>query len=180
MPSPHNSKQIVLFHLADHCRRLSQSAKYLNIDIASIDLEAILIEFVQRNQPQTSFYIPPLIFALNLGIAPRLHDVSKDLLIYGLEIGDYLHQGGVQCRISSWLRQEDRSQPLRGKSSAGYIASALAKTEADASGFDKAILMNDWGKVSEVSAMNLFLVRNSPLMLPCVDQDILKALPEPV
>lgn len=176
VPSPHDSKQMMLFRLADHCRRLSQSAKYLNTDIDPIDLEATFVEFVRRNQPQTSFYIRPLIYTSSLGIAPRLHDVDKDLLIYGLEMGDYLHQGGVRCRISSWLRQEDRSQPLRGKSSAAYIASALAKTEAVASGFDEAILMNSQGKVSEASAMNLFLVRNGQLITPSVDQDILEGI----
>ncbi|WP_299405602.1 branched-chain amino acid transaminase [Acaryochloris sp. IP29b_bin.148] len=176
IPSPSDSNQILMFRLADHCRRLSQSAKYLNTNIDPIELEATLIEFVRRNQPQTSFYIRPLIYTSSLGIAPRLHDVSKDLLIYGLEMGDYLHQGGVRCRISSWLRQEDRSQPLRGKSSAGYIASALAKTEAVASGFDEAILMNAQGKVSEASAMNLFLVRNGQLITPSVDQDILEGI----
>lgn len=127
IPSPSDSNQILMFRLADHCRRLSQSAKYLNTNIDPIELEATFIEFVRCNQPQTTFYIRPLIYTSSLGIAPRLHDVSKDLLIYGLEMGDYLHQGGVRCRISSWLRQEDRSQPLRGKSSAAYIASALAK-----------------------------------------------------
>ncbi|KAI9132611.1 branched-chain amino acid transaminase [Acaryochloris sp. CCMEE 5410] len=176
IPSPSDSNQILMFRLADHCRRLSQSAKYLNTNIDPIELEATFIEFVRCNQPQTTFYIRPLIYTSSLGIAPRLHDVSKDLLIYGLEMGDYLHQGGVRCRISSWLRQEDRSQPLRGKSSAAYIASALAKTEAVASGFDEAILMNARGKVSEASAMNLFLVRNGQLITPSVDQDILEGI----
>lgn len=175
-PSPSDSNQVLMFRLADHCRRLSQSAKYLNTDIDPTELEATLIEFVRHNRPQTPFYIRPLIYTSSLGIAPRLHNVSKDLLIYGLEMGEYLHQGGVRCRISSWLRQEDRSQPLRGKSSAGYIASALAKTEAVASGFDEAILMNARGKVSEASAMNLFLVRNGQLITPSVDQDILEGI----
>ena len=82
----------------------------------------------------------------------------------------------MRCRISSWQRQEDRSQPLRGKTSAAYIASALAKTEAVESGFDEAILMNSQGKVSEASAMNLFLVRNGQLITPSTDQDILEGI----
>lgn len=176
IPSPSDSNQILMFRLADHCRRLSQSAKYLHTTLDPIKLEATLMEFVRRNQPQTPFYIRPLIYTSSLGIAPRLHDVSKDLLIYGLEMGEYLHPGGVRCRISSWLRQEDRSQPLRGKASAAYIASALAKTEAVASGFDEAILMNARGKVSEASAMNLFLVRHGQLITPGVDQDILEGI----
>lgn len=175
-PAAQDVNQILLFRLSDHCRRLSQSAKYLNTKINPLDLEAKLIEFVRRNQPQTAFYIRPLIYTSSLGISPRLHDVSKDFLIYGLEMGEYLQKGGVRCRISSWLRQEDRSQPLRGKSSAAYIASALAKTEAVASGFDEAILMNSQGKVSEASAMNLFLVRNGQLITPSFDQDILEGI----
>ncbi len=169
-------EQILLFRLDAHCQRLSQSAKYLGYTLSPADLKAKLIEFVQVNQPCTSFYIRPLIYTSGLGLAPRCHDVDKDLLIYGLPMGEYLKGTGVRCRISSWLRQEDRSQPLRGKSSAAYIASALAKTEAISSGFDEAILMNSQGKVSEGSAMNLFLVRKGELITPSVDQDILEGI----
>lgn len=174
--NPAVPEQILLFRLDAHCQRLSQSAKYLGYTVSASDLEAKLIEFVRLNQPQTSFYIRPLIYTSGLGLAPRCHEIEKDFLIYGLPMGEYMEGAGVRCRISSWIRQEDRSQPLRGKSSAAYIASALAKTEAIASGFDEAILMNAQGKVSEGSAMNLFLVRNGELITPSVDQDILEGI----
>ncbi|MEO0375752.1 MAG: branched-chain amino acid transaminase [Cyanobacteria bacterium P01_A01_bin.17] len=174
--NPDTSGQILLFRLDAHCQRLSQSAKYLGYTISPVELKAKLMEFVRLNHPLTSFYVRPLIYTSGLGLAPRCHDIEKDLLIYGLPMGEYLKEAGVRCRISSWLRQEDRSQPLRGKSSAAYIASALAKTEAIASGFDEAILMNSQGKVSEGSAMNLFLVRNGELITPSVDQDILEGI----
>ena len=174
--SPDDSNQVLLFRLDAHCQRLSNSAKYLGYSVTTDVLQSKLIEFVRLNQPSFSFYLRPLIYTSSLGIAPRLHEVEKDLMIYGIAMGDYLPQAGVRCRISSWYRQEDRSQPLRGKTSAAYIASALAKTEAVASGFDEAILMNSQGKVSEASAMNLFLVRNGQLITPSVDQDILEGI----
>jgi branched-chain amino acid aminotransferase len=83
---------------------------------------------------------------------------------------------GVNCRISSWYRQEDRSFPLRGKISAAYITSALAKTEAVESGFDEAILMNSQGKVCEATGMNIFIIRNGQLITPSFDQDILEGI----
>lgn len=175
-PVPDAANQVLLFRLDAHCQRLSHSARYLNYAIAPDVLRSTLIEFVRVNQPSVPFYIRPLIYTSSLGIAPRLHQVEKDVLIYGIELGDYLSQTGVHCRISSWLRQEDRSQPLRAKTSSAYIASALAKTEAIASGFDEAILMNTQGKVSEASAMNLFVVRNGQLITPSVDQDILEGI----
>ena len=176
LPAPTVTHQILLFRLDAHCRRLSQSARYLGYSITPEVLQSKLIEFVRLNQPSFPFYLRPLIYTSSLGIAPRLHQVDKDLLIYGVAMGDYLSKTGVRCRISSWSRQEDRSQPLRGKTSAAYIASALAKTEAVASGFDEAILMNSQGKVSEASAMNLFLVRNGQLITPSIDQDILEGI----
>lgn len=176
IPNPQNSNEILLFRLERHCQRLSQSARYLNYDLSAIEIKRIILEFVQRNCPQSPFYIRPLVYTSGLGIAPRLHDIEKDFLVYGLELGDYLPPVGIRCRISSWRRQLDSSMPLRGKLTAAYFVSAMAKTEAVESGFDEAILLNQQGKVSEASGMNVFLVRNGQLITPSVDQDILEGI----
>jgi branched-chain amino acid aminotransferase len=166
----------LLFRLDRHCQRLSASAKLLHYDLAASTIQEIILDFVQKNKPDTSFYIRPFVYNSGLGVSPRLHNIEKDFLIYGLEMEDYLPPEGVSCRISSWYRQEDRSLPLRGKISAAYITSSLAKTEAVESGFDEAILMNTQGKVSEASGMNIFIVRNGSLITPGFEQDILEGI----
>ncbi|XLQ11072.1 MAG: branched-chain amino acid transaminase [cyanobacterium endosymbiont of Epithemia adnata isolate EadnSB Bon19] len=176
IPDPENSSQVLLFRLDRHCQRLSQSAKFLNYELPARKIEQIIIDFVRKNKPSTSFYIRPLVYTSGLGIAPRLHKIEKDFLVYGLEMGDYLSSDGISCRISSWYRQEDRSFPLRGKISAAYITSALAKTEAVESGFDEAILINSQGKVCEATGMNIFFVRNGKLITPGLDQDVLEGI----
>ncbi len=176
IPDPENSAQILLFRLDRHCQRLSQSAKFLHYDISAEKIKTAIVEFVQKNQPTNSFYIRPFVFTSDLGIAPRLHNIDRSFAIYGLELGDYLSPEGVSCRISSWCRQEDISFPLRGKISAAYITSSLAKTEAIESGFDEAILMNSQGKVSEASGMNIFIVRNGKIITPGFEQDILEGI----
>jgi branched-chain amino acid aminotransferase len=176
IPNPHNPQEILLFRLERHCQRLSHSAKFLRYELPAQQIKSIVMEFVQRNCPQAPFYIRPLVYASGLGIAPRLHQLEKDLLVYGLYLDDYLPKDGVNCRISSWYRQSDVSLPLRGKLSAAYIVSAMAKTEAVESGFDEAILLNAQGKVSEASGMNVFLVRNGQLITPSIDQDILEGI----
>jgi branched-chain amino acid aminotransferase len=175
-PDPSNPGQILLFRLERHCQRLSQSAKFLNYEITADKIYQIIIDFVKKNQCNRPFYIRPLVYSSGLGIAPRLHGIEKDFLVYGLEMDDYLAADGVNCRISSWYRQEDRSFPLRGKISAAYITSALAKTEAVESGFDEAILMNSQGKVCEATGMNIFIIRNGQLITPSFDQDILEGI----
>jgi branched-chain amino acid aminotransferase len=176
IPDPNHPGQVLLFRLDRHCQRLSNSAKLLQFDLPTDKIQAIVTEFVQKNQPQNPFYIRPFVYTSGLGIAPRLHKIDKDFFVYGIELGDYLSPDGVSCRFSSWYRQEDRSLPLRGKISGAYITSSLAKTEAVESGFDEAILLNSQGKVSEASGMNVFIVRDGVLITPGFEQDILEGI----
>lgn len=176
IPDPQNPQQVLLFRLDRHCQRLSNSAKFLQYDLPADKIQSIIIDFVKKNQPTASFYIRPFVYNSGLGISPRMHSIEKDFFVYGLELGDYLSAEGVSCRISSWYRQEDRSLPLRGKMSASYITSSMAKTEAVESGFDEAILMNSQGKVCEATGMNIFVVRNGQLITPGFEQDILEGI----
>ncbi|MBU6353452.1 MAG: branched-chain amino acid transaminase [Cyanobacteria bacterium REEB498] len=176
IPNPVDAREILLFRADRHARRLSQSARLLLTELSEETIHGAIQQFLQANQPTCPVYLRPFVYTSDLGIAPRLHNIETDFLIYGLELGDYLSPEGVSCRISSWTRQEDRSLPLRGKISGAYITSSLAKTEAVKSGFDEALLLNSRGKVSEASGMNLFIVRDGVLITPGVDQDILEGI----
>jgi branched-chain amino acid aminotransferase len=176
LPNPADANEILLFRADRHARRLSQSARLLLTELSEDTIHSAIHQFLQANKPSCPVYLRPFVYTSDLGIAPRLHNIETDFLIYGLELGDYLSPEGVSCRISSWTRQEDRSLPLRGKISGAYITSSLAKTEAVKSGFDEALLLNSRGKVSEASGMNLFLVRDGVLITPGVDQDILEGI----
>ena len=176
IPDPANPNQVLLFRADRHARRLSQSARLLLADLSEETVMEALTAMLKANRPTTPIYLRPFVYTSDLGIAPRLHNIETDFLIYGLELGDYLAPEGVSCRISSWTRQEDRSLPLRGKISGAYITSSLAKTEAVKSGFDEALLLNSRGKISEASGMNLFIVRDGQLITPGVDQDILEGI----
>jgi len=176
IPNPADPGEVLLFRADRHARRLSQSSRLLLHELPEETIHAALHAFLKANKPTSPFYMRPFVYTSDLGIAPRLHDIQTDFLIYGIELGDYLSPEGVSCRISSWTRQEDRSLPLRGKISGAYITSSLAKTEAVRSGFDEALLLNSRGKVSEASGMNLFLVRDGVLITPGVDQDILEGI----
>jgi branched-chain amino acid aminotransferase len=176
LPNPGDPGEILLFRADRHARRLSQSARLLLTELPEQTIHEAIAAFLQANKPTCPVYLRPFVYTSDLGIAPRLHNIETDFLIYGLELGDYLSPEGVSCRISSWTRQEDRSLPLRGKISGAYITSSLAKTEAVKSGFDEALLLNSRGKVSEASGMNLFIVRDGALITPGVDQDILEGI----
>jgi branched-chain amino acid aminotransferase len=176
IPDPQNPRQILLFRLDRHAKRLSSSARLLNFELPADKISHVITEVVKQNQPTEPFYLRPFVYTSGLGISPRLHQIEKDFFVYAIPLGDYLSSEGVSCRISSWCRQEDRSLPLRGKISGAYITSSLAKTEAVESGFDEAILMNSQGKVCEASGMNIFMVRDGQLIAPGATDDILEGI----
>jgi len=61
-----NSQQILLFRLDRHCKRLSDSARFLHFDLPASKIEAIIVEFVKKNRPSTSFYIRPFVYIFDL------------------------------------------------------------------------------------------------------------------
>ena len=111
IPDPEKPGGMLLFPPARHARRLSQSAKLLLADLTEETVMEALVAVLRANKPTTPIYLRPFVYTSDLGIAPRLHNIETDFLIYGLELGDYLSPDGVSCRISSWTRQEDRSLP---------------------------------------------------------------------
>ena len=125
IPNPADGQEILLFRADRHAKRLSQSARLLLTELSEETIHAAIQHFLQANKPNCPVYLRPFVYTSDLGIAPRLHNIETDFLIYGLELGDYLSPEGVSCRISSWTRQEDRSLPLRGKISGAYITSSL-------------------------------------------------------
>ncbi len=166
---------IALFRPELHTRRLSDSAHLLSQEVSPEQITEAITRFIAAN-PAEPYYLRPLLYASDLGIAPRLHDIEFDLLIYGVKMGDYVSADGITCCISSWTRGEDRSIPLRGKISGTYVSSALAKTEAVERGYDEAIFLNSRGKVAEGSAMNIFMVKSGELITPTVTSDILEGI----
>ena len=176
IPDPLGEKDILLFRADRHAKRLCQSAKLLLTELKEETVLSAIHLMIKANCPTKPIYLRPFVYTSDLGIAPRLHNIETDFLIYGIELGDYLSPEGVTCRFSSWTRQEDASLPLRGKISGAYITSSLAKSEAVLSGYDEAILLNNRGKISEASGMNIFIVRDGKLITPGVDQDILEGI----
>ncbi len=175
-PSSKKPGSVNLFRPELHLKRLSDSARLLGYSLTESQILKIITEFIAANPGDKPYYLRPLAYTSDLGIAPRTHDVEFDLLVYGVEMGEYLSSDGISCCFSSWTRGEDRGLPLRGKISGSYVTSALAKTEAINRGFDEAILLNSRGKVAEGSAMNIFMVRDGVLVTPPVTADILEGI----
>ena len=164
-------KGSVFFRLDAHMRRLYDSARIYRMDY-SIDRDAMtrgVIETVQINGLQAC-YIRPILYRgyHELGVNPMTCPVDGAVLVWewGAYLGPEALERGADVCVSSWARAAPNTFPAMAKSAANYANSQLIKMEAVLNGFSEAIALDSFGKVSEGSGQNLFLVRDGILFTP--------------
>jgi branched-chain amino acid aminotransferase len=87
-----------------------------------------------------------------------------------------LPQDSARIKTSLWRRTADTAIPARAKVNGAYVNSALAKQDALDSGFDDCLFLNQNGYVSELSAANIFMIKNGTLITPDTSSDILEGI----
>ena len=173
------NQTIYMFKVREHLARLRMSAKICRINISETDdeIEALITQVVEKSGIREDQYIRPLAYKSSEAIGVRVHDLDDDLLIFAAPFGPYLDiDAGARVQTSTWRRVDDMSIPARAKTTAGYLNSALAKTEAMQNGFDEAILLNMDGHVAEGSGENIAIVRNGRIITPARSDNVLEGL----
>ena len=167
---------VYIFRLREHYERLLRGCKILMLDIpySLEELCSITVELVERNRHQQDIYIRPLAYkSAELVANLKLQELASDFALITVPFGNYLGADELRCCTSSWRRPEDTMIPTHIKTSASYINSILAKTEATLAGFDEAIILNQKGQVCEGSGENLFMVHHGRLVTPVLDDNAL-------
>jgi len=169
-PTPSGSR---VFRLADHTRRLEDSARIHRIKIpySTDEINAACKEVVTRNKLTNGAYIRPIAFRGygDIGLAPSA-DHPVDLSIAAWEWGAYLGadglENGVDVCISSWQRVAPNTIPALAKAGGNYLSSTLVSMEARERGFAEGIALASDGTVSEGAGENLFMVRDGVIITP--------------
>ena len=172
-------EKMYIFRLREHYERLLQGCRVLMLDIpyGVDDLCRITVDLVERNANRSDVYIRPLAYKGAEVVANlKLHELSSDFTLVAVPFGNYLGTENLRCCTSSWRRIEDQMAPTQIKTSANYLNSILAKTEAVLAGFDEAILLNQDGHVSEGSGENLFMMRKGKLITPILEDNPLPGI----
>lgn len=171
--------RLMLLQPAAHYDRLRRSGRLLGMELPGDTGELVetTVELLRRNGYKQDVYVRPLLFKSSEEIGVRLHGLSQSFAIYTATFGKYIDvDGGVRCMVSSWRRSPDVALPSRAKITGSYVNSALAKSEAVASGFDEAITLTLDGHVAEGSAENLFMLKEGAFVTPPVTDDILEGI----
>ena len=82
----------------------------------------------------------------------------------------------MRARTSSWRRISPDSLIPHSKASGQYLNSVLAKIEAEKSGYEEAILLDDHGRVCEGTGENVFVVKDGVIVTPPQTASILDGI----
>ncbi|MBN2320273.1 MAG: branched-chain amino acid transaminase [Acidobacteria bacterium] len=174
-----DEEQLFVFRPLDHYRRFIDSARLLLMELPYSEAELVrhTIDLLKAEKYRTDCYVRPISYFGDEVIGVKLHGLNPEITIIAIPFGSYVpNEEESHVTISSWKRVDDNMIPARGKISGAYVNSALVKTDAQRSGFDEAIVLNQDGHISEGSAENIFLIRKGIACTPPVTENILEGI----
>lgn len=173
--------ELVAFRLKDHFERLLNSARIIGIDTFEQDwdesrfLKAVK-EVIDANNVQDKAFVRATVHVDELVPGTRSRGLKTVLSIFIYEATPIIPQDGARLKTSVWRRIPDYAIPSRAKVNGAYVNSVLAKQDAIDSGYDDCIFLDASGHVCELSAANIFIVRNNTLITPGTTSDLLEGI----
>ena len=159
------------FRLADHTRRLFDSAHILRIEIpySQEELIAAQVAVVRANQLDEG-YVRPIVFRGSEQMGLRAEGLSVHVAIACWPWPDYMdpeaREKGIKVQTSSYTRHHVNISMCKAKATGNYINSILALSEAQDGGYDEALLLDNEGYVAEGSGENIFVIKNGQIHTP--------------
>ena len=98
------------------------------------------------------------------------------LSMFNYDANPILNPSGARLKTSHWRRIPDNSIPSRAKVNGAYVNSVLAKQDAIDSGYDDCVFLDAQGHVCELSAANIFIVRDGVIHTPDSNHDLLEGI----
>lgn len=160
-----------IFRLEEHTDRLFRSAHILDMELP-YDRETIIEAQLAavRENGLSAGYIRPMAFYGSEAMGISAKNLSVHVIVAAWHWGTYLGQEalekGIRVKTSSFSRHHVNVTMCKAKACGNYINSILAHKEAEADGYDEALLLDVDGFVAEGSGENIFIVRNGRLYTP--------------
>lgn len=160
-----------VFRLADHVKRLFQSAHITLMEIPYTPQQVTdaILETLRANRLEEG-YVRPLAFIGDgaMGLHPGDNPIRLAVVVWpwGAYLGKEGLERGIRAKVSTFVRHHVNAKMTKGKTCGDYVNSILAKREALLDGYDEAILLDTEGRVSEASGENVFVVREGRIFTP--------------
>lgn len=162
-----------IFKLRAHTERLIASGKILGFDIpySADEIDAACNEVVKANG-LTDAYVRPLAWRGTEQLSVSAQQTKIHLMVatwaWPNLFGDD-RMKGVTLDIATWKRPHPETAPTASKAAGLYMIGTLAKHEAEAKGFNDALMLDWRGQVAEATGANVFFVIDGEVHTPIPD-----------
>ena len=162
-----------IFKLREHTERLLESARILGFAIpySASEIDAACMQTLAANG-LTDGYVRPLAWRGSEQLSVSAQGTQIHLMVAcwswpNLFGADRLQ--GVRLGMASWKRPHPETAPTRSKASGLYMIGTMAKHDAEAAGFNDALMLDWRGRVTEATGANIFFVIDGALHTPTPD-----------
>ena len=169
------------FRLSDHYRRLVNSARIIGIDTFEPVWDeqrfcAAVRDAIVANEIAEDVFVRATVHVSEQVPGTRSRGMSTTMSMFVYTAESILPLDGARLKTSVWRRIPDYAIPSRAKVNGAYVNSVLAKQDAIDAGYDDCIFLDASGHVCELSAANIFIVRNGVLITPSTASDLLEGI----
>ena len=162
-----------IFRLREHTERLLGSARILGFEIpwSAEEIDDACTLMLERNGLAEA-YVRPLAWrgAEQLSVSAQLSTIHLMVAVWvwpNLFGADRMK--GVRLATSKWKRPHPETAPVHAKAAGLYMTSTMSKHDAEAQGFNDALMLDWRGQVSEATGANIFFVIDGALHTPAPD-----------
>ena len=163
-----------IFKLREHTERLFYSAEEMGFRIPYTleEIDRACREVLAANRIQDG-YVRPVAWrgAEMMGVSAqntRIH-VAIAAWPWPAYFSPEARMKGIRLRTARWRRPPPECAPVQAKAAGLYMICTLAKHEAEAEGYDDALMLDWRGQVSESTGSNIFLNFGGALHTPTAD-----------
>ena len=162
-----------VFKLREHSDRLIESGRILGFDIpwTADEIDAACREVITANGLANA-YVRPVAWRGSEQLSVSAPATTVHLAVacwawpnlFGAD-----RMRGVRLGMARWRRPHPDTAPTASKAAGNYMTGTMSKHEAEAAGYDDALMLDWRGQVSEATGANIFLVIDGALHTPAPD-----------
>ncbi len=163
-----------VFKLRDHTNRLINSGKILGFDLpySADEIDAACQAVLKANGWETA-YMRPIAWrgSEQMGVAAQATKIHVAIAAWEWPayFSPAMKEKGLRLNIAKYRRPAPFTAPTDSKAAGLYMICTISKHDAEAKGYDDA-LMFDWrGQVAEATGANIFFIKDGKIHTPTPD-----------
>ena len=161
-----------------HCARVNDSAKklYLQPSVSVARWMEVAHEGIAKFDQKTALYIRPMYWAEKEGPWVQAHEPESTRWCLTIYEAPMREPKGFSITLSPFRRPSQETMPVDAKAGCLYPNNARALFEAQARGWDNAVVCDMLGNVAELTTANLFMAKDGVVYTPAANGTFLAGI----